>query len=73
MKIVMCVTVDQDLGDLVRSTRGNQSASARLNELLRKGLLQEQDERISKQAEQFYRTEPAASRAESRRSHRRNT
>ena len=47
-------TVDPEILDYVQETKGDSSASERVNELLRRAILEEQYERLEKEAARFY-------------------
>jgi metal-responsive CopG/Arc/MetJ family transcriptional regulator len=60
-------TVDRSILDYLRRTRSKRSRSERVNELLRRGILQEQYEALEREAAEFFavagKTELAESRA----------
>jgi hypothetical protein len=47
-------TIDQDIDAYVTETRGERSASDRVNELLRRAILQERLERLDHEAAAFF-------------------
>jgi len=59
-------TLDQPLLAYIKKTKGKHSASERLNQLLRRAMIQELYEELGREAAEFYATEPEASRAENR-------
>jgi len=67
-------TIDRAILEYLQRTRSNRSRSERANELLRRGILQEQNEALEKEAAEFYAsigtTERNESSAFARASHR---
>lgn len=63
MKLAKCFTIEPDLNEYVATTKGARSASERVNELLRRAMLEEQYENLEREAAAFF----AAARKESRR------
>jgi hypothetical protein len=63
MRIAKSFTIEPDLSTYVDKTKGQRSASERVNELLRRAMLQEQSERLAAEAAQFF-AEPQTGRAE---------
>lgn len=47
-------TIEPDLDEYVKATRGSRSASERVNELLRLAMVQEKYDRLAEEAEAFY-------------------
>ena len=47
-------TIDRAILEYLQRTRSNRSRSERANELLRRGILQEQNEALEKEAAEFY-------------------
>jgi hypothetical protein len=47
-------TVEEELLERIESTKGERSASERVNELLQRGLEQELEEELARQAQQFF-------------------
>ncbi len=58
--------MDRSILDYLQRTRSNRSRSERLNELLRRAILQEQYEALEKEAGEFFAASGKAERAESR-------
>jgi hypothetical protein len=63
MKLAKSFTIEPDLNEYVATTKGTRSASERVNELLRRAMLEEQYEKLEREAAAFF----AAARKESRR------
>ena len=67
-------TVDRSILDYLQRTRSGRSRSERVNELLRRAILEEQYEALTREASEFFaaagRTERAEARAFARASHR---
>jgi hypothetical protein len=59
-------TIDRSILDYLRRTRSNRSRSERVNELLRRGILQEQYEALEREAAEFFAAAGKSERAESR-------
>ncbi len=59
-------TIDRSILDYLQRTRANRSRSERANELLRRGILQEQYEALEKEAAEFYARAGKKERAETR-------
>ena len=53
-RISKSFTVEERIVSYVQSTRGNRSNSERVNELLRKAIVQEQYERLEQEAADFF-------------------
>jgi hypothetical protein len=64
-RISTSFTIDRSILDYLERTRSNRSRSERANELLRRGILQEQYEALEKEAAEFYASTGKAERAES--------
>ncbi len=58
--------MDRSILDYLQRTRSNRSRSERLNELLRRAILQEQYEALEKEAAEFFAASGKAERAEAR-------
>ena len=58
--------VELSILDYLQGTRGDRSLTQRANELLRRAVLQEQNEALEKEAAEFYAATGKAERAESR-------
>ncbi|HEV2205870.1 MAG TPA: hypothetical protein VGR36_04990 [Candidatus Acidoferrales bacterium] len=54
MRTSKSFTIDEDIEEFVATTRGDRSASDRVNELLRRGILQEQLEKLEREAATFF-------------------
>jgi hypothetical protein len=52
--MVKTYTIDPELDAYVATTKGDASASERVNELLRRAMLQERDERLETEAAAFF-------------------
>ena len=64
MKLPKTFTVEESLIALVESTRGDRSASERVNELLKRGLEQERRDELEREAAQFYAKQRQTDRRE---------
>lgn len=56
MRLAKSFTIDSEISSYIEKTRDGRSASDRLNEMLRRAMLQEQYERLEAEAAEFYRT-----------------
>ena len=65
MRIPKSFTIDADISAYVEETKNGRSASDRLNELLRRAILQERYDRLEAEAEQFF-SKDRADRAETK-------
>jgi len=54
MRLPKSFTVDPEINEYVDSTKGERSASERVNELLRRAMLQEQYEKLEAEAAAFF-------------------
>jgi hypothetical protein len=54
MRISKSFTIDPELSNYVDATKGERSASDRVNELLRLAMIQEQYDRLEGEAEEFF-------------------
>jgi hypothetical protein len=54
MRISKSFTLDADVSRYVDETKGERSASERVNELLRRAMLQEQYDRLEAEAAEFF-------------------
>ena len=59
-------TVDRSILDYLQRTRSSRSRSERVNELLRRAILEEQYEALEKEAAEFFAVAARTERAESR-------
>ena len=58
MRISKSFTIEPDISSYVDETKGERSASDRVNELLRLAMLQEQYERLEAEAAEFFSAAP---------------
>ncbi len=54
MRISKSFTIEPEISSYVDETKGERSASDRVNELLRRAMIQEQYERLEREAAQFF-------------------
>ncbi|MGC1417852.1 MAG: hypothetical protein WA817_21370 [Candidatus Acidiferrum sp.] len=54
MRLAKSFTIEPDINDYVDETKGDRSASDRINELLRRAILQEQYDRLEAEAAAFF-------------------
>lgn len=54
MRIAKSFTLDAELNEYVEATKGNRSASERVNALLRRAMLEEQYEKLETEAAAFF-------------------
>ncbi len=54
MRIPKSFTIDPEISNYVDETKGEQSASDRVNDLLRRAMIQEQYERLEAEAAEFF-------------------
>ncbi len=59
-------TIDEEFVRHIEKTRGDRSASERVNDLLRRGMRQELDEELARQAREFFRKPDLDERSERR-------
>ena len=59
-------TVDRSILDYLQRTRSTRSRSERVNELLRRGILEEQYKALAQEAAEFFKVTREAERAERR-------
>ena len=64
MRIVKTYSIEPDIGEYVSSTKGEASASERVNELLRRAILDEKYERLEMEAAAFFAGVSKAEREE---------
>ena len=57
MRIAKSFTIDPEVSDYIDLTKGDHSASDRVNELLRRGIAQEKSERLASEAAMFFSLE----------------
>jgi hypothetical protein len=53
-KVIKSYTIDPEIGEYVASTKGDRSASERVNSLLRRAMNQERDEKLTAEAAAFF-------------------
>ena len=58
MRISKSFTIEPDISSYVDETKGQRSASDRVNELLRRAMLQEQYDRLEVEASEFFSDTP---------------
>ena len=56
-KVARSYTIDPEVESYVSSTKGEQSASQRVNELLKRGIAQEKYEQLDREAAAFFTSE----------------
>src|SRR5258708_35865186 len=56
-KLPKSYTIEPDVNDYVEATKGDRSASKRVNELLKRAIIQEQYEQLEREAALFFATE----------------
>jgi hypothetical protein len=54
MRLAKSFTIEPDLNEYVDETKGDASASERVNQLLRRAMLQEQYDRLEAEAGEFF-------------------
>ena len=54
MRLAKSFTIEADINEYVDETRGDRSASERVNELLRRAMVQEQDDSLEAEAAEFF-------------------
>lgn len=65
MRLAKSFTIEPEINEYVDETKGDRSASDRVNELLRRAMLQEQYDRLEAEAEAFF-SDTKADRDESK-------
>jgi hypothetical protein len=53
-KMIKSYTIDSEIGHYVAATKGDRSASERVNDLLRRAIIQERDEKLEAEAKAFF-------------------
>ena len=53
-RMVKSYSIDPEIGEYVAATKGNISASERVNDLLRRAIIQEQEEKLEAEAAAFF-------------------
>lgn len=66
MRLPKTFTLERSIVFYVQDTRGSRSSSERVNELLRKAILQEQYERLEQEAAEFFSAPSENDRAEAK-------
>ena len=64
MRISKSFTIESDISEYVTNTKGKRSASERVNDLLRRAMLQEKYERLETEAAAFFAIAGAKDRKE---------
>jgi hypothetical protein len=54
VRLAKSFTIEADINEYVDETRGDRSASERVNELLRRAMIQEQYDRLEAEAAEFF-------------------
>lgn len=54
MRIAKSFTIETEINDYLERTKGDRSASERVNELLRRAMIQEQYQRLEIEAAEFF-------------------
>jgi hypothetical protein len=63
MRLPKSFTIESEVSEYVDNTKGRRSASERVNELLKRAILDEQYERLEAEAAEFF-SEPTEERSE---------
>jgi hypothetical protein len=66
MRLAKTFTIEPNINDYVDETKGGRSASERVNELLRRAIIEEQYERLDAEAAAFFADDSKADRAETK-------
>jgi predicted lipoprotein len=66
MRLPKSFTLERSIVSYLQNTRGTRSSSERVNELLRKAILQEQYERLEQEAAEFFSAPSETDRAEAK-------
>lgn len=66
MRLAKTFTIDPGINEYVDETKGDRSASERVNELLRRAIIEEQYERLDAEASAFFADDSKADRAETK-------
>ena len=66
MRLAKTFTIEPEINDYVDETKGGRSASERVNELLRRAIIEEQYERLDAEAAAFFAEDSKAGRAETK-------
>jgi hypothetical protein len=68
MRLSKSFTIESEISEYVLQTKGEQSASERVNNLLRRAMLEEKYERLEKEAAAFF-SEAGASKSDRKETH----
>ncbi len=63
VKVAKSYTIEPEVERYVSATRGQRSASERVNELLKRGIMQEQYDRLEREAAAFFASESSRTEA----------
>jgi predicted CopG family antitoxin len=66
MRLAKTFTIEPDINEYLDETKGDRSASERVNELLRRAIIEEQYERLEAEAAAFFADDSKADRAETK-------
>jgi hypothetical protein len=66
MRIAKSFTIDPEISEYVADTRGDRSASERVNDLLRRAMQQERYDRLEEEAKAFFSSAGVKERQETR-------
>jgi hypothetical protein len=66
MRLAKTFTIEPDINEYVDETKGDRSASERVNELLRRAIIEEQYERLDAEAAAFFADDSKADHAETK-------
>ena len=66
MRQAKTFTIETEINEYVDETKGDRSASERVNELLRRAIIEEQYERLDAEAAAFFADDSKADRAETK-------
>jgi hypothetical protein len=61
-RMIKTYTIDPEIDEYVASTKGDRSASERVNALLRRAIIQERDEKLEAEAAAFFAAAPGKRR-----------
>ena len=66
MRMAKSFTIDPEVNRFVEATKGERSASERVNELLRRAIVEEQNEKLELEAAAFFAGVPPSEREEAK-------
>jgi hypothetical protein len=66
MRVAKSFTIDPEISEYVAETKGEQSASERVNDMLRRAMQEEKCQRLEKEAQAFFSAGGAKDRKETR-------